>query len=258
MFTWSLQNRSLLAVFAMPVLLLLQPLTASAGNCGSADRTMVALHFAEVIFPELKGKEFDIGLSAGMGSIFVGPSEADGFHLVLDKPTWHPPGETNEKSDATLTEALEKVGIDLPFYLYFSFIEMRQPVLPRRLACRPVELRTDTIEPYMLRAQKAIDPHPDWTDAQELEEARKLGLRYGPEDKEAVLRLIPLKELSKFYGPLKITNAEFFMNGGQKCTSCSFVLPRWEVKVSAPRAVRWLSITVEPFFGRITNLSSGE
>jgi hypothetical protein len=259
MATSAFLNRFILAVAAALLFLLRPPIAGADEACGSAGRLAVSLRFSEALFPELKDRELDVALSEGMGGFFTSASEADGFHLRFDKPTWHPPGETNEKSNVVLSGTMEKGGIGLPFYLYFSFIEIHPPSLwPRRLACHPVEFSSDAGHEQMRKAQEAIDPHPEWSDAQELEEARKLGLRYGPEAKDAVLQLIPLKDLSEFYGPLKITTAEFFINGGQKCAGCSFVLPRWEIKLSAPDNVRWLSITVEPFFGRITNLTTGE
>lgn len=241
------------------ILGLLQPSIASANeSCGSLERFAVALRFAEVIFPELKGKELNISLSHGTGGFIDSASEMDDLQLRFDKPTWHSPGETNEKSDAVLTETMERGGVRLPFYLYLSFIEMNPPAMPRRLACHPINFTSNAGHEQMRRVQEALDPHPEWSDAQELEEARKLGLRYGPEDKNAVLRLIPLKQLSQFYGPLKIESAEFSMNAGGKCSGCSFAYPTWDVTVSGPGPVRSLSITIEPFFGRITSLSSGE
>lgn len=221
------------------------------------DRFAVALHFAEAIFPELKDKELNISLSHGTGGFIHSASEMDDLQLLVETPTWHPPGETNEKLDAVLNETMEKGGVRLPFYFYLSFIELHPPTLPRRLACHPVEFRSDAAGKQMRDLSNAIEPHPDWSDAQELEQARKLGLRYGPEDKDTVLRVVPLKELRQFYGPLKIKSAQFFMNGGQKCAGCSFVYPRWVVSLSGG-VTHGLSITIEPFFGRITDLSSGE
>jgi hypothetical protein len=259
MLTSGFQNRLLLAAVLVSLMGLLQPTAAAADpSCGSLNRLAVALHFADVIFPELKGKEFNVSLSHGNGGFIDSASEMDALQLRFETPTWQPPGETNEKLDAVLNETMEKGGVTLPFYLYFSFIELHPPILPRRLACHPVEFSSDAGERQMRKVQETLDPHPDWSNAQELEEARKLGLRYGPEDKEAVLRLIPLKELRKFYGPLKVTSADFSMNGGRKCSGCSFTDPTWRVSLSATHAVRWLSITIEPFFGRITNLSTGE
>jgi hypothetical protein len=75
--------------------------------------------------------------------------------------------------------------------------------------------------------------------------------------KTKVAQIVGTKELRQFYGPLKIKSAQFFMNGGQKCAGCSFVYPRRVVSLSGG-ITHGLSITIEPFFGRITNLSSGE
>jgi len=255
----ALQIRLRIATVVISLFGLLQPSVAGADErCGSVSRFEVSLGFAEVIFPELKNKELNISLSHGTGGFIDSESEMDDLQLRFDKPTWHLSGETNEKSDAALTETMEKGGIRLPFYLYFSFIEMNPPTIPRRIACHPVHFTSDAGQEQMRRVQEVLNSHPDWSDAQELEEARKLGLRYGPGEKDVVLRLIPLKELSQFYGPLKIKSAEFSVNAGAKCSGCSFAGPSWQVRVSATHAVRWLSITVEPFFGRITSLSSGE
>jgi hypothetical protein len=46
-------------------------------------------------------------------------------------------------------------------------------------------------------------------DEQDLEAARKLGMRFGPEKKADLLRILPVKELSSVYGPLQITEASF-------------------------------------------------
>lgn len=234
-----------------------------ADSCGSLDRLKVALTFAQVMYPDLKDKEFTVSLSHGNGPFINSPIQADDMRIGLDienEDMWHPPGETANQYYRDQIEPMQGSGIELPLYLYFSFIDLRGTLEPRRrhLTCKPLEFRSNASEKKLRDVAKIIEPHPEWSDAQELEEARKLGLRYGPEDKDSVLPLIPLNEMSQFYGPLKIKSAEFLMNGGQKCSGCSFVLPRWEVKVSATHGVGWLSITVEPFFGRITSLSSGQ
>jgi len=238
---------SIRPVCAALAICFLSPAIATANDCDSMGRLAIALRFAHALYPELRGKELGISLSHGSGGFIASPTQADGLQLRLDhKDLWHPPDETVDQYYAGQMESIRNSGLELPLTLYFSFVEMRQPVMPRRLACRPVEFRSDLGDRKLGDVSRVIEPHPEWSDAQELEEARKLGLRYGPEEKDAVLRLIPLKELSQFYGPLRITGAEFFMNGGGKCAGCSFVLPRWEIKVSAPHGVRWLSLTIEP------------
>jgi hypothetical protein len=257
MMTSAFKNRLLLAALLSLLGFLPPHLAAVDVSCGSVDRFVVALRFAEALFPELKDKELNISLSHGTGGFIDSASEMDDLQVRFDKPTWHAPGETNEKSGAELVATMEKGGVRLPLTLYLSFIKLYPPTLPRLLTCHPVQFTSDAGQEQMRKVQEAIDPHPEWSDARELEEARKLGLRYGPEDKNAVLRLIPLRELKQYYGPLKIKSAEFSVNGGGKCAGCSFVLPWWDIKLSGG-GPHGLSIIIEPFFGRITHLSSGE
>lgn len=93
---------------------------------------------------------------------------------------------------------------------------------------------------------------------EELRVARNLGLRFGPKDKSVILKKLPLNELANFYGPLRIHSARFSINGGSKCTGCSFVYPRWDITLSGIGSSGWLLIVVEPFFGRITSISDSE
>jgi hypothetical protein len=51
------------------------------------------------------------------------------------------------------------------------------------LACHPVEFRSGLGKKQMRDVSNAIEPRPEWSDAQELEQAQKLGLHYGPEDR---------------------------------------------------------------------------
>ena len=68
--------RSRLAGLALAsVLGLLQPALAVPGeSCGSVDRLIVALRFAQAVFPELKGKEFTVSFA---------PGSAPDVHLLI-------------------------------------------------------------------------------------------------------------------------------------------------------------------------------
>jgi hypothetical protein len=251
---------------ALLVALVLLPLSGSPQHaiaatdesCGSVDRLAIALRIAQVLFPELKGNELSISVAQSHYPSVSSPTEADDVRITLDdKDLWHPPDEAANQYYATQDKAIESNGIDLPLDLEFSFIDIHGPLKPRHLTCQPLNFTSNAGHKNMEEVRSAIDPHPEWSDEQELAVARKLGLRYGPEDKDAVLRLIPLKELSQFYGPLKVTSAEFSINVGRKCTSCAFVLPGWDINVSRGKRVS-MRITIEPFYGRITALSSGD
>ena len=68
-------------------------------------------------------------------------------------------------------------------------------------------------EQQIHEAWDLINSYPEWTDEQDLEAARKLGMRFGPDKKADLLRIFPLKGLSSIYGPLQITEASFRITG---------------------------------------------
>jgi len=249
------QIRSLLAAVALVSLTgLLQAASAApSGSCGSVDRLTVALRFAQVLFPELKDKEFSLTFSHGNGTFISSPTDMDAVRVRFDKPIWSSDGKP--QLDSEQPTAMFGDGIGLPFYLYFSFIDVHGSSKQRQLACHPLNFTSTAGGTQMEKVWSAIDSHPEWSDEEELRIARKLGLRYGPEDKRAILKKLRLKELAKFYGPLRIKSAEFRMNGGGKCPGCSFADPRWYITLSGPGATRGLLIVVEPFFGRVTSIS---
>jgi hypothetical protein len=249
------QIRSLLAAVALVSLsgLLQAALAAPSGSCGSVDRLTVALRFAQVLFPELEHKEFSLTFSHGNGTFISSPTDMDAFRVRFDKPIW--PSDGKQQLDSEQPPAMLGDGTELPFYLYFNFIDVHGSAKERQLACHPSNFTSTAASTQMEKVWSAINPHPEWSDEEELGAARKLGL-YGPEDKSAILKKLPLKELAKFYGPLRIKSAEFRMNGGgKKCPGCSFADPRWYITLSGSGTTRGLLIIVEPFFGRITSIS---
>src|SRR5271156_2461043 len=221
-------------------------------NCGAADRLTVSLRLAQVLFPELKGKEFSVTLSSGSGDFVSGPIDTSDFSIRFDKPIWRPTVNGKPQPDTEQSPATLGGGVDLPFDLYFDFI--RANVNARELVCHPLKFTSEVGHQQMEKVRREIDPHPEWSDEEELRVARKLGLRFGPEEKSAVLKKLPLNQLVKLYGPLRIHSASFSMNGGIKCTGCSFVYPRWDITLSGIGTPRWLLIVIEPFFGRVTSM----
>ena len=81
----------------------------------------------------------------------------------------------------------------------------------------------------------------------------------GPKEQQGllVLGLVPFKDLSRLYGPLWITKAEFVMNGGGKCAGCSFADLRWWInadQVDTQRADNYR--TIQPSHGKINCIST--
>jgi len=56
---------------------------------------------------------------------------------------------------------------------------------------------------------KEINEHPEWSDARVVEALKAAGAKYGPDDRAAFLRALPLKELEPFTGRLEVVSARF-------------------------------------------------
>jgi hypothetical protein len=251
MLTLSVHLRSFLVTTVLVSSGLLQlTLAVPSDTCGSVERLKAALHFAEILDPELKDREFSLSLAPGNGTFVSGGTDIDDVRIRFDRPIWKAPADIPVQR-----EAAKSLGAALPFYISFSFIEVHSQDKTRRLACHPVKFTSEISNEAVQNLLTFLNSHPEWSDDKELEMARKAGLRYGPEENNAVLGLIPLKELEQFYGPLEIKDARFSVNAGTKCPGCSFAGPAWYLSVSQSNTGRGLLIVVDPFSGRITSLS---
>lgn len=237
-----------------------QPCIAlGADKCGSLDRVTNALLLTQALYPEFKEREFSLQFSGGNGAPLSSPTDARTLVITVDKPQWHPPGSDAAHFDpAPQSRAAQSDDTELPLYLTFSFLNSDSHSVENHDSgpvCRPVQFLNEHDGRRMREAKAVIDAHSEWTDAEESEAVNKLGLSFGPKSRTAVLRLVPLKDLSRLYGPLRITKAEFVMNGGGKCAGCSFADLRWWINVDEVDTQRALQITIEPFQGKINGIS---
>jgi hypothetical protein len=223
-------------------------------KCGSLDRAANAIRMAQVLYPELRGKEFSLQFSGGSGGILSGPSDARSFLITVDKPQSPPPVKTSERLDATPKSQNGGIEIELPLYLEFGFAEAilgkTGDAVGTKLSCQPLKFMNNKSSKHILEAAEVINAHPEWTDAQDLEAATKLGMQFGPDKKTAVLRLIPLKGLSGFYGPLRIKNIAFSV-ASKKEPGAYFTDLHWRITVEEIGTSRTLQIAIEPFGGKI-------
>lgn len=249
----SVRVRSLCGALGPACALLLPSVTIGADKCGSLDRVVIAIRLARTLYPEVKGREFSVAFSEGTGGPVSGAADARSLSITLDKPRWHPPGKSSGQPDvAPLSAPTPNDDAELPLYLNFSFIDMDS--VGRDVVCRPVQFMKSHYTNPEAVVHKLLNAHPEWTDAEELKAATKKGMRFGPDNKAAVLRLIPLKELNAFYGPLRIKKVRFSV-AGIKEPGSSFADLRWYIDAQEVGTPRALQITVEPFRGRIDSIS---
>lgn len=226
-------------------------------KCGSLDRLTIAIRMAEVLYPELKGQELSLQFSEGTGGPPSNVTDVRSLQIVVDKPQWRPRGdrEVDSKNDKTPLTGAQNLHIQMPLYLGFNFINFRAAENGEPdLVCRPLQFMNNVASAQMQKARAIINAHPEWTDDQDLEAARKLGLRYGPAHKTDLLQQLPLRVLSSFYGPLQIKNAEFHI-AGNNTKKGDFAELRWYIAATPVGTSKMLTIFVEPFHGKIVAIS---
>jgi hypothetical protein len=251
--------RSLWVALAVAIVALSSTSATGADKCGSLDRAANAIHMAQILYPELKGKEFSLQFSEGIGSMLSGPADVGDFLITVDKPEWHPPAQASEQLGGVFQSQDGTVEMGLPQYLRFTFIRAAikgktGAFVGRELSCWPLLFRNDKMSQRLLDAEEVINAHPEWTDEQDVEAARKLGMQYGPDKKDEILRMLPLKELSSVYGLLTITEATFRV-AGLKEPGSNFADLHWYVIAKRVSTSRTLRIAVEPFQGKVTGIS---
>lgn len=237
------------------LILLASSVAIGSDTCGTLDRTANAIHLAAVLYPEFKGKELSLLFSEGRTGPLTGATDAHFLVISVDKPISRPPQTNSQPSDGSLRDTSES---QLPLHLQFDFVRTNFDKAGNRLetdlTCQPWEFSTANETKQIHEAWDVINAHPEWTDEQDLEAARKLGMRFGPEEKADLLRLLPLKGLSSIYGPLQITVAEFTVTGVKE-PETNFALLHWLITAKSARTQKTLQLMVEPFRGKIIAIS---
>ena len=243
----------LLASFAMP-----SSVAWGADTCGSLDRVIIAIRLARVLYPELSGQEFSLQFSEGTGGPTSSAADVRSFLIAVDKPQWHPPGTVDTKDGLRRdVAAVESGHLPMPLFLQFSFTEPATLDSKYLLSCRPIQfLNENGGGDQMNAARAAINEHPEWSDARDVEEAQAHGMHFGPGKKAAILRRISLQKLSEFYGPLRVKTIEFSVASDRvKEPHTTFADLRWYVIAEEVGTSRALQITVESFGAEIDGIS---
>ncbi len=236
-------------------LVLFSNLAVAGDNCGSLDRVDIAVRLVRTLYPELRAAELSIALADSSDGGRLGPTDARAFVMKIDNPSWHPPkqGKQDEPTVDTTHTSKGQLRSEFPLYLTFDFIDYGR----YRLECRP-RFMLNRPSKMQEEAEAEINAHPSWTEAEALEAAKGHGLRFGPNNKQAVLKLIPLKELSTFFGTLRIKRTQFTITSEhEKDAKYSFASLSWYIIAKEVGTTRALQIVVEPFRGHIVGLSEG-
>ena len=107
--------------------------------------------------------------------------------------------------------------------------------------------------------RKELDEHPDWPDARLVKALKAAGAKYGPDDRAALLRALPLRELEPCTGPMEVTSARFHVRlnadtgDNPEADLTWFVDAKWHSPDGRYEADR--TMTLEPFEGALIDYS---
>jgi hypothetical protein len=246
--------------FTIISLMLLSNLAGAADKCGSLERMETAIRLVRTLYPELRDTELSIGLAEGSYAGGARPVDARAFEMKIGNPEWHPPNQDRKDEQpegSTTTAQAQQQRREVPLLLTFNFIDFGRG--RHKVECHPVQFLNNRPTKMLEDAQAEINAHPAWTQAEALEAAKRHGLRFGPSDKQAVLKLIPLRELSTFFGTLRVKRTKFTVTSEhEKDAAYSFALLSWVITAEEVGTTRALEISVEPFQGAIVGLSEGD
>jgi hypothetical protein len=229
---------------------------ATTDQCGSLGRLDAALRLTQALYPELGGKEIRIRISDGW---LVGPegsTDARSFRLTFENPSSSSTevgsvGSSTENQEATPKE-------ELPLNIQFQFD--RTNPWNKGSICSPAGLMVLTRRDQLRAAEKFADQHPQWSDDELVSALKERGLRFGPRDQKALLAALPLKQLRRYYGALRVEEIKFvLLNQGQRqAVGTNFMELQWQINTVERHTNRQLAMNVDAYSGRILGLGEME
>lgn len=75
---------------------------------------------------------------------------------------------------------------------------------------RDVVISGPFIDDRIDKMEKEVNEHPEWSDEEVVARLKAAGARFGPDDRDAFLRAIPLKQLEPVIGTLELGHADIF------------------------------------------------
>lgn len=119
-----------------------------------------------------------------------------------------------------------------------------------------VQSDTVTLDSENEQMRQVVNVHQGWSDQQVAAALKQAGARFGPEQRESVLKGLPTEELKPFIGDLQVDSSEFRVRHQQKPSSLAELY--WVVEghseMNAGRKFEW-ELRCEPFEGRLTSVS---
>ena len=207
-----------------------------AGAMTSADYAAESIKLLHALFPDLKYVNVEMSYDSNLG-------ESDGANVI----------------DVRFRKHRDSSGHEIPY-------EKREVLFDTALTFNvKMQLLFDLrnwgpfIDDRRDEFAKQVDAHPEWTDAQIVAALKAAGAKFGPDNRTAFLRTLPLKTLEPLTGPLELLSAKFgvrFDPTGDEDRGQADLMwgvdTRWHSRDGRYEAHYFM--TFEPFNGRLRHL----
>ena len=100
---------------------------------------------------------------------------------------------------------------------------------------------------------KLVDAHPEWSDAQMTDALLQAGAKFGPNQKDALLARLPIKELEPILGKIEMGPAYFRFRGNTEPPF--YAVMNWSVRFRTTEDGRIdeFTLALEPFNGKVVS-----
>jgi hypothetical protein len=235
--------------------IILQSVYANAfASCGTVERSVSALELSRALYPGLKGKDLRLTISDGW---LVGPegtTDARAFRLTFEKSTSSDKEKANSDPSPTNDREFGTEAEDVPLSIQFRF---DTAAAKNDAMCAPVALMILSDNDRLQSAEELAIQHPKWSDDDLISALKGRGLEFGPQDKAALMKHLPLRQLRSYYGPLRIREVKFILLNDEqrKLLGKHFMELQWYLDITEVRTKQNLAINVDAFTGRIRGLA---
>lgn len=244
------KHRSVGVLIGLYVLAVCSPLLAKEQPPRTTNVFLMGQNFLKALYPELNGKHYVITINADIAfdipwdrtPIFffnVGNGRPGQVFGVFGGVIGSGPARKGEREMLVATQ-----------FLSGRFIFNKAGEIETFFGQGPI-VESDRNESI----HKLIDSHPEWSDEQEIRALKDADARYGPNQKQALMKILPLEKLKIFLGDFEVKSVEFELHGQDKEGSFASLWWRVELEVRERKNQRVsYYATFEPFEGRLIGL----
>ena len=183
----------------------------------------VAQRFVRALYPEVKDKGYVMTIVAS------GPFDSD----------WDSPPDFGISVGPTEQRLNSGVNAQSELNRYWEKPEILRAGFHFRKGGRLVESASVEFSPLESRfklIEAEVNSHQQWSDEQVIAAMKKAGAKFGPNDRDALMAVVPLAALEPFIGKFQIQSSEFHLRHEQSPRSLAQLY--WEVDGESVRQMR--------------------